>query len=107
MGYNIYDEIVEMDMTIQQLEDLKGFIENAIKDKQGEDISDKSYPVMFLCKDDLLSEYENNKKAVKIIKKLTDEQMKEIMSKINDSLCDTGDIWLHLKTHFEDKFLKW
>ena len=103
MGYNIYDEICEMDMSLKDLENLKNFIEDRINEKED---TDKSYPVMFLCKDDLISEYSKNKKALKIIKKLTDEQMKEIMSKINDSLCDTGDIWLHLKTHFEDKFLK-
>lgn len=75
-------------------------LDEALKD------SYESYPVMFLCKDDLLAEFRDDEKAQMIIKNLTDEQMKELMSKINDSLCSSNDIWLHLKINFEELFLK-
>lgn len=37
MGYTIYDEICEMDLSIDDLEGLKGFIDDLIKQKRERD----------------------------------------------------------------------
>lgn len=102
MSYTIYDEIVEMDMTTTQLVDLKNFVDSLITEKKEENNEEIEYPVMFLQKGDLLNEYKYNKKAIKIIQSLTDSDMRDLMSEINNSLCNSGDIWLHLKTNFEE-----
>ena len=66
--------------------------------------ADKFYPVIELCKDDLRAEFQDNKKALNKINKMTDDEMVYFMGKLADSL-QSSCFWETLKIVFEDRFL--
>ena len=65
----------------------------------------KSYPVILLEKEDLEFVFKGNKKAMKIIKKLSDVDMRRIAEDISDAVFANGYWWI-VEDVFRERFLK-
>lgn len=59
------------------------------------------YPIGYLCKDDLRDLFRNNKKAIRKIDKMSDDDMRRLMEKFLDTL-ESNMFWNDLKIVFEE-----
>lgn len=73
-----------------------------IFEKNGE----KFYEAVSLSRDDLLYVFEGDKKAIKIIKKLTDDDLENIAEKYGIALMETAEWEGVLKVAFASRFLE-
>jgi len=67
----------------------------------------KLYPITFLTKEDILTEFnynDNKDLIIAKVKKLTDKQMKELATKMVSDFEQT--YWISLRTTFEKKYME-
>jgi hypothetical protein len=65
----------------------------------------KFYPVIQLCKDDLIECFRDDKEIIERIEKLDEYEMQYLADKVGDMLMELG-YWETLKEVFEYRFLK-
>jgi hypothetical protein len=74
------------------------------KRKTTKDITEGFYPITSLSKDDLRGMFRGDRKALKRINEMTDDEMKTLASKMADDYCEQL-YWSSLQILFESKFL--
>lgn len=66
---------------------------------------EKFFPVVSISKDDLRIAFKGDKKAQKIIEKMTDSDMGYLANKMADGLFEGGGYWEVLKDTFRYRFM--
>ena len=84
-------------------ENAKKAEESAMKVKENQENGEKFYTVIGLSKEDLLELFQDKPEVLKVVRKLSDAEMRQLAQDVSDAIFDAG-YWYILEEVFMDRF---